>query len=138
MGGRSFSIGSVLGVRIALHPTWLVIAFLVTYALAAGDLPDRFPGWIAPAYYAVGAAVAMLFFVSVLIHELSHAVVARRFGIQVRDITLFIFGGAATLEGDAKTPRQEALIAVAGPASSLVLAGILIGASWLIEQPHVR
>jgi len=105
MGGRAFSIGSVLGIRIALHPTWLVIAFLVTYALAAGDLPTRFPGWIAPAYVAVGFAVAMLFFVSVLVHELSHAVVARRFGIQVRDITLFIFGGAATLEA---TPRRPA------------------------------
>ena len=55
-------IGRVLGIRIALHPTWLVIAFLVTYALAAGDLPSRFPGWIGPAYFVVGAAVAMLFF----------------------------------------------------------------------------
>ena len=137
MGWRSFSIGSVLGIRIALHPTWLVIAFLVTYALAAGDLPSRFPGWIGPAYFVVGAAVAMLFFASVLVHELSHALVARRFGIQVRDITLFIFGGAATLEGDAKTPGQEALIAVAGPASSLVLALALIGASLVIDQPHV-
>ncbi len=137
MGWRSFSIGSVLGIRIALHPTWLVIAFLVTYALAAGDLPSRFPGWIGPAYFVVGAAVAMLFFASVLVHELSHALVARRFGIQVRDITLFIFGGAATLEGDAKTPGQEALIAAAGPASSLVLALALIGASLLIDQPHV-
>ena len=137
MGWRSFSIGRVLGIRIALHPTWLVIAFLVTYALAAGDLPARFPGWIAPAYVAVGAAVAMLFFASVLAHELSHALVARHFGIQVRDITLFIFGGAATLEGDAKTPGQEALIAAAGPASSLLLALVLIGASLLIDQPHV-
>ena len=137
MGWRSFSIGRVLGIRIALHPTWLVIAFLVTYALAAGDLPARFPGWIALAYVAVGAAVAMLFFASVLAHELSHALVARHFGIQVRDITLFIFGGAATLEGDAKTPGQEALIAAAGPASSLLLALVLIGASLLIDQPHV-
>jgi Zn-dependent protease/CBS domain-containing protein len=137
VGWRSFSIGSVLGIRITLHPTWLVIAFLVTYALAAGDLPARFPGWIAPAYVAVGAAVAMLFFASVLVHELSHAVVARRYGIQVRDITLFIFGGAATLEGDAKTPGQEALIAAAGPVSSLLLGLVLVGASLLIDQPHV-
>jgi Zn-dependent protease/CBS domain-containing protein len=100
-------------------------------------LPSRFPGWIAPAYVAVGAVVAMLFFASVLVHELSHAIVARRFGIQVRDITLFIFGGAATLEGDAKTPSQEALIAAAGPASSLILAALLIATSLLIEQPHI-
>jgi Zn-dependent protease/CBS domain-containing protein len=130
VGWRSFSIGSVLGIRITLHPTWLVIAFLVTYALAAGDLPARFPGWIAPAYVVVGAVVAMLFFASVLVHELSHAVVARRYGIEVRDITLFIFGGAAT-------PGQEALIAAAGPVSSLLLGLVLIGASLLIDQPHV-
>ena len=69
----------------------------------------------------------MLFFASVLVHELSHALVARRFGIQVRDITLFIFGGAATLEGDAKTPGQEALIAVAGRLAAWCSALALIG-----------
>lgn len=137
VGRGSFSIGSVMGIRIALHPTWLVIAFLVTYALAVGDLPIRFPGWPGPAYFAVGAAVAALFFASVLAHELSHAVLARRFGIQVKDITLFIFGGAASLEGDAKTPGQEAMIALAGPLCSLVLGGLLIGASLVIDQPHI-
>ena len=111
----------MLGIRIGLHPAWFVIALIVTYSMAAGELPARFPGWDAPAYCAVGAAVAMLFFASVLAHELSHALVARRFGLKVRDITLFIFGGAATLEGDAKRPRQEALIAAAGPLTSLAL-----------------
>ena len=136
MGSSSFSIGSIAGIRIALHPSWLVIAFLVTYSLAIGNLPQSFPGWEPAAYWVVAAVVAGLFFASVLAHELSHALVARRFGITVRDITLFVFGGAATLEGDARTPRQEALIAFAGPASSLLLGGAFYALALLtgLEQ----
>jgi Zn-dependent protease/CBS domain-containing protein len=137
VGRGSFAIGSIAGIRIALHPTWLIIALLVTVTLAAGELPSLFPGWPIVAYVAVGAAVAGLFFASVLAHELSHALVARRFGIEVRDITLFIFGGAASLEGDAKTPGQEALIALAGPVCSIVLGAVLIGGSFLIGQPVI-
>ncbi|HEX2193868.1 MAG TPA: site-2 protease family protein [Candidatus Limnocylindria bacterium] len=127
MGPSSFSIGSIAGIRIALHPSWLVIAFLVTYSLAIGNLPRNFPGWEPLMYWAVAAVVAALFFASVLAHELSHALVARRFGVTVRDITLFVFGGAATLEGDARTPRQEALIAAAGP-----LCSLLVGAAFYV------
>jgi Zn-dependent protease/CBS domain-containing protein len=136
MGRGSISIGSIAGIRIGLHPSWLIIAFLITYSLAVGALPDQFHGWSSGLYWLVGAAVAVLFFASVLVHELSHALVARRFGIQVHDITLFIFGGAASLEGDARTPRQEALIAFAGPLSSLVIGGVLIllGFVWDQEQ----
>jgi Zn-dependent protease len=137
MGRGSFAIGTIAGIKIALHPTWLIIALLVTVGLALGDLPDAFPGWPSAAYVALGAVVAALFFASVLAHELSHAFVARRYGIKVRDITLFIFGGAATLEGEAKTPGQEALIALAGPACSLVLGAGLVGASLLLDPRHV-
>jgi Zn-dependent protease/CBS domain-containing protein len=137
MGRGAFSIGSIAGIRIALHPSWLVIAFLVTYSLAVGDLPDRFPRWDRPLYWVVGAAVAGLFFASVLAHELSHALVARRFGIQVRDITLFIFGGAASLEGDTRRPRDEALIAAAGPLTSLIIGAGLWAVGALVLQPQI-
>jgi Zn-dependent protease/CBS domain-containing protein len=129
VGRGAFSIGSIAGIRIALHPSWLVIAFVVTYLFAVGDLPDSFPGWDPAMYWVVGAALAALFFASVLAHELSHAIVARRFGLQVKDITLFIFGGAASLEGDARRPRDEALIAVAGPLASLAIGFGLVGLS---------
>jgi Zn-dependent protease len=136
MGRGSFSIGSIAGIRIGLHPSWLVIAFLITYTLAVGDLPDRFRHWDAAAYWIVAGIIAVLFFASVLVHELSHALVARRYGIQVRDITLFVFGGAATLEGESRTPRQEALIALAGPLSSLAIGAVLFGLGlvWNLEQ----
>jgi Zn-dependent protease/CBS domain-containing protein len=137
MGRGSFPIGTIAGIKIALHPTWLIIALLITLTLGAGDLPSRFPGWPPLAYAALGAGVAILFFASVLAHELSHALVARRFGIGVRDITLFIFGGAATMERDAETPREEALVSLAGPACSLVIAAALIGLSALIQHSHV-
>jgi Zn-dependent protease len=137
MGSSSFSIGTIAGIRIALHPSWLVIAFLVTYSLAIGNLPQSFPGWDPALYWVVAAVVAALFFASVLAHELSHALVARRFDITVRDITLFVFGGAATLEGDARTPRQEALIAFAGPASSLLLGGAFYALAFVTGQEQV-
>jgi Zn-dependent protease len=137
MGSSSFSIGTIAGIRIALHPSWLVIAFLVTYSLAIGNLPQSFPGWDPALYWVVAAVVAALFFASVLAHELSHALVARRFDIKVRDITLFVFGGAATLEGDARTPRQEALIAFAGPASSLLLGAAFYAVAFVTGQEQV-
>ena len=138
MGRGSFSIGSVAGIRILLHPTWLIIALIVTLGIALSDLPALFPGWSPVAYYGLGAVVAVLFFASVLAHELSHALVARRFGMEVRDITLFIFGGAATLEGEAKTPGQEAVIALAGPACSVALGIALFGAAQLIDHQLFR
>lgn len=137
MGRGAFSIGSIAGIRITLHPSWLVIAFLVTYSLAVGELPDSFPGWDDALYWLVGGAVAFLFFASVLAHELSHALVARRFGVQVRDITLFIFGGAASLEGDTRRPRDEALIAVAGPVSSLAIGVGLWAIGAFVGQEQV-
>jgi Zn-dependent protease len=137
VGRGAFSIGSIAGIRIALHPSWLVIFFLITYSLAVGSLPGQFRGWEPVFYWVVAAAVAILFFASVLAHELSHALVARRFGMEVRDITLFIFGGAASLEGDAKRPRDEALIAAAGPVCSLVIGAALWGVGAVMSQPQL-
>jgi Zn-dependent protease/CBS domain-containing protein len=137
MGRGAFTIGSIAGIRIALHPSWLIIFFLITYSLAVGDLPMRFRDWEPILYWAVAAAVAILFFASVLAHELSHALVARRLGMEVRDITFFIFGGAASLEGDAKRPRDEALIAAAGPVCSLVIGAVLWGIGVFVSQPQL-
>lgn len=136
--GNGIRIGRILGVQITLHPSWFVIALIVTYLMAAGQLPATYPGWPEAVYWVVGAVISLFFFGSVLAHELSHAVVARRFGLKVRDITLFIFGGAASMEGDAKRPRDEALIAAAGPLTSLALGGAMLGISLVIGQPEVE
>ena len=135
--GQSIRIGRIFGVQIGLHPSWFVIALIVTYLVAAGQLPLAYPDWDEALYWIVGALIALLFFGSVLAHELSHALVARRFGLRVRDITLFIFGGAATLEGEMKRPRDEALIAAAGPLTSLAIAGILFAVDAVIRQQQL-
>ena len=125
------------GVDLAIHPSWLVIAFLITYSLAVAQFPEQYPGWSGGLYWIVAAATALLFFASVLAHELSHALVARRFGLRVRDITLFIFGGTTSIDSDARSPREEALIALAGPATSIVLGAAFIGLGAVIGQPQV-
>jgi len=135
--GQSIRIGRIAGIEIGLHPSWFIIALLVTYSFAAGELPATYPNWQPLLYWVVGATITLLFFGSVLAHELSHAIVARRFGMQVHDITLFIFGGMATMEDDAKSPRQEALMAAAGPVLSLGIGAVLWLVSGFVPVPAV-
>jgi len=135
---QSIRIGRVFGIDIGLHPSWFVIFAIVTYSMAVGELPRSFPGWEPAMYWAIGAVISILFFSSVLAHELSHAVVARRFGLRVRDITLFIFGGATALEDEAKRPRDEALMAAAGPLTSLAIGAALWGIDASVQQEYVN
>lgn len=135
--GPGWKVGRLAGIDIAIHPSWLVIAFLVTYSLAEFQLPAELPGWTTLAYWLVGFGTALLFFASVLAHELSHAVVARRSGLKVDGITLFIFGGATSIDSDSRTPREEALIAVAGPAMSILIGVVLIGLNLVVAQPQL-
>ena len=136
--GSGWKVGRVAGIDIAIHPSWLVIAFLLTLTLADGFFPERLPGWSVTQYWLLGGATALLFFASVLAHELSHAIVARRLGLKVQGITLFIFGGATSIESDSRSPRDEALIALAGPISSLVIGGVLVGGAALIDAREPR
>jgi Zn-dependent protease/predicted transcriptional regulator len=135
--GNSIRIGRIFGVQIGLHPSWFVIALIVTYTFAAGELPALYPDWSEGLYWVVGAVISVLLFGSVLAHELSHAVLARRFGLRVRDITLFIFGGAASLEGDPVRPLDEALIAAAGPLMSIAIGIVLTVVHEAVGQPQL-
>lgn len=135
--GPSLRIGRIFGIEIGLHISWLIIAFLVTYSLAAVQFPGTYAGWDPALYWVVGGVTSLLFFASVVAHELSHALVARRFGVNVKNITLFIFGGAAHLESDAKRPRDEALIAGVGPLTSLLLGLVLAGVALVVDQPQI-
>lgn len=135
--GPGWRVGRLAGIDLAIHPSWLVIAFLVTYSLAEFQFPAQYDGWTTPLYWIVAGATAALFFASVLAHEFSHALVARRFGLKVQGITLFIFGGATSIDSDSRTPREEALIAVAGPAASMVIGGALLGLNVFIAQEQL-
>jgi Zn-dependent protease len=126
-------LGKILGIPVGLHWTWFLIFVLVTWSLAQGYFPDEYPTLSAVAYWVLGAVTSLLFFGSVLLHELGHSVVALRNQIPVRDITLFIFGGVAQIEREPKTPGAEFWIAIAGPLTSLGLAAGF-GGLWLLDR----
>jgi Zn-dependent protease/CBS domain-containing protein len=122
LGG--FDVGRWLGFRVRVDVSWFVVLALVTWTFAAWELPSRLPGLSPAAYLALGLAGALLLFLSVLLHELSHSYVARARGVEVQGITLFIFGGVAEMTSEARTPGDEMALTAAGPLASVALAGV--------------
>jgi len=120
-------LGCILGIPIYLHTSWFLIFLLITLSLAT-QFTSEHPGWTARQHWTLGIVTSLLFFASVLFHEMSHSVVARHYKINVKAITLFVFGGLSQIEHDAPNAQQEFNIAIAGPLSSFVLAGCF----WLI------
>ncbi len=125
-----FKIGRLFGIDLRVHASWFIIAALVTWTLYASALPMDFPRMADPERLAMAAGIMLLFFASLLAHEMAHSLVALRRGIPVRRITFFLFGGMAQTERDSRTPGEEFLIAIAGPAASFALAAAFFG-SWL-------
>jgi len=120
----SLTLGKIFGIPIRLHSSWFLVAALVTWSLAGGYFPQEYPDWATITYWIVGAVTAVFFFGSVLLHELGHSVLALREKVPVRSITLFIFGGVAQIGREPPTAGAEFRIAIAGPLTSLVLAGL--------------
>jgi len=126
-----FVLGRIRGIAIRVHWSWLFIFALVSWNLQAAVLPDLVPNWSEQVRWVASIAAALGFFVSVLLHELSHAFVALHYQMRVPSITLFVFGGVSNIDGEMRTPGQEFRIAIAGPATSIAL-GLLLGAVWLV------
>ncbi len=122
MTRHNIPLGRVLGIPIALDYSWFLIFALLTWMLGGTYYPSEFKNWSPPLYWLVGAVTAIMLFASVLLHELGHSVVALRYKIPVRSITLFIFGGVAQIGAQPASPTAEFLIAIAGPLVSLGLA----------------
>ena len=120
-------IGKVFGISIKLHYSWFFIFALVTWALAGSYFPSTYPSWSLFTRIIAGIITSLLFFVSVLAHELMHSIVSQRQGIQVQSITLFIFGGVSQITEEPKRPKDEFRMAIAGPLTSLVIGGVLFG-----------
>jgi Zn-dependent protease/CBS domain-containing protein len=133
----SLNLFKVLGIPIRLHVSWFLIAVLITWSLAAGYFPMEYPGWSAANYWLVGAVASVLFFASVLIHELGHSVLALREKVPVKSITLFIFGGVAQIGREPPTAGAEFRIAIAGPLSSLGLAAFFGGLGAVLADNAV-
>ena len=129
----SLTIGRVWGIPIGLHYSWFLVFGLISWSLAGGYFPEKYPGWGLATYLLVGAVTSLLFFGSVLVHELGHSWVALRNAIPIRSITLFIFGGIAQIGREPPSAGVEFRIAIAGPLTSLGLAGLFAGA-WLVTR----
>ena len=124
-------LGRIAGLEIGIHYTWLVALAFITWSLAEGFFPEGFPGWATATYWATGFLAALLLFASVLLHELANSFVARAKRVPVQGITLFIFGGVSNLQGEPRKARDEFAIAVVGPLTSLLLAGLCAGLALL-------
>ncbi len=124
-------LGSVLGFEVRIDYSWFIIFFLILWSLSAGFFPASVRGLSPAGYLAMGTAGTLLFFASLLAHELSHSVVARAKGIPVEGITLFIFGGVARTRMEAEEPEDELAIAGVGPLMSVLLGLLFYGAAWL-------
>jgi Zn-dependent protease/CBS domain-containing protein len=124
MRRQAISLGRILGIPIGLDYSWFLIFALLTWTLAVGYFPSEFNNWPTAEYWIVGGVTAVMLFVSVLLHELGHSVLAMHYKIPVRSITLFIFGGIAQIGAEPPGPAAEFWIAIAGPVVSFGLAAL--------------
>ena len=121
-GIRPFRLFSLFGFEVKLDLTWLLLALLIAWSLGAGVFPTEYPDLPNRVYAWMGIACALGVFFSIVFHEFSHSLVARQFGMPIKGITLFIFGGVAEMEKEPPSPKSEFLMAIAGPISSFLLA----------------
>src|SRR3990172_3404779 len=129
--GNAVRLGRLFGIPVGIHYTWFIIFFIITFSLASYYFPIAYPRWSPATSWAVGIATSLLFFASVLGHELSHSLVAQAQGTPVKSITLFIFGGVAQISREATKPGAELVMAAAGPLSSLAIAAVF-ALLWLV------
>jgi len=130
---ESLRLGRIAGIPVGLNLSVFVIVAILVFGLAAGRFPEVFPGRSFGLYLAAAVVAAVLFFVSLLAHELAHAIVAQRNGIEVDGITLWLFGGVARLRSEPQSPGADFRIAVVGPLTSLALA-VVFGAIAMAIQ----
>ncbi len=124
MPGRSVRIARIAGIPVGVSPWWLVIVALITWSLGASYFPEEVHGISSTAAYALGLASALLLFASILAHEFGHAIVARRHGIEVEEIDLWLLGGVSRMRGEAHDPGDELRYALAGPVVTAVIAAV--------------
>ena len=126
----SFRVARILGIDIRIHISWVLIFLLVLLSLADQVFPDWYPQWSQQKTFLISAIAALLFFSSVLLHELAHAIVARQFKMSVSSITLFLLGGVANLTKEPPSARAEFFMASAGPLTSLTIGAL----AFLVQQ----
>ena len=128
MFGKPVTLFKLLGFSVRVDASWAILAALIVWTLAAGYFPFRYPGLPVSSYWWMGAAGAVGLFLSIIAHEFAHSVVARRYGIPMKGITLFIFGGVAEMDEEPRDAGSERRMALAGPTTSVLVAILCYGA----------
>lgn len=139
MFGKGITLIKLFGFKVKIDLSWLILGLLITWTLAQGLFPHYYEGLQTATYWMMGIAGALGLLVSIVFHELWHSLIARKFGIPMRGITLFIFGGVAEMTEEPPSPKAEFFMAVAGPISSIVLSLGLFGIFYLginVEWPE--
>jgi Zn-dependent protease/CBS domain-containing protein len=131
---HTISLGRMFGIPLELDLSWFLIFALLTWVLATSYFPNEFSDWSQIMYWVLGAVTAVMLFVSVVLHELGHSVIAQRYHVAVRRITLFIFGGVSEIRSEPPSAGAEFWIAVAGPVVSFALAGIFALVEPLVQS----
>jgi Zn-dependent protease len=131
----SFRLGRLAGIEIGANWSWLLVVALIVWSLAAGVFPTSNPGLSDGAYIAMAAVAALLFFASLTLHELGHAIQSRRDGIAIDGIPLWVFGGVARFRGEMPSAGAELRVAVAGPVVSLALGVAFLAAALALPLP---
>ncbi|HEX9844269.1 MAG TPA: M50 family metallopeptidase, partial [bacterium] len=125
----------LFGFAVRVDASWLLLALFITWSLATGYFPTTLAGQPPATYWWMGLWGALGLFVSIIVHEFSHSLVARRLGLPITGITLFVFGGVAEMEDEPPSARAEFLMAVAGPAASLALGGAIYLSAGVVAGP---
>lgn len=134
METSSIRLGKVAGVPVGMSWSLIVLALLFAFGLAEGRFPSSDPGYATSSYWLAALVTVVAFFGSILAHELGHALVARRAGLEVEGVTLWLLGGVARFKGEADDPRAELRIAAIGPVTSGLLGLAFAGAAWIQSQ----
>ncbi len=131
MFGKTITLFKAFGFSVRIDLSWLLIAALVVWSLAGAVFPRQYEGLHWGTYLAMGLVAALGLFASIVFHELCHSLVARRYGLPMKGITLFLFGGVAEMSEEPPSAKAEFLMALAGPAASVVVAGVFLALAWL-------
>ncbi|MDO8879358.1 MAG: site-2 protease family protein [Coriobacteriia bacterium] len=132
-GLPSWRLGKVFGIPLEIDASWFFIFFLVASTLTTSYFPSALPDRAPVQYVALGFVTALVFFGSLVLHELAHSLVARAGGLRISKVTLFLFGGVSQMEAEPRSPGHEFLVAIAGPLTSVVLAGVFWGGHLLLR-----
>src|SRR5437868_11561173 len=130
-------LGRIFGIEIGLHYSWFIIALLITMSLV-GEFQTLQPRWGGTVIWATAIGTGLLFFVSIILHELSHAAVAKARGMPVRAITLFALGGVAQIEREAADAKTEFWMGIVGPITSILIGLVCLGLAWALGWTPTR